>query len=102
MLTFIFCSAEFIQTMNKKYLKHDYKTDVITFDYTEGNTIEGEIFISIPTVQENAAIYTTDFLVELRRVIIHGFLHLCGYNDKSQKQRKEMRERENFHLLFWS
>ena len=81
--------------MNKQYLEHDYYTDIITFDYCEGNTLSGDIFISIDTVQSNANEYNVSFEEELYRIIIHGILHLCGQEDKTPETRAEMTKKEN-------
>ncbi len=94
----IFCSDEYLLQKNRLYLRHDYYTDVITFDYTEGNAIAGDIFISIDTVRVNAETYKEPFERELLRVIVHGMLHLCGYNDQTRAQQKQMREKEDFYL----
>ncbi len=97
-LNFIFCSDEYILKMNKKYLDHDYYTDVITFNYNEKNKISGDVFISKETVFCNADKYGTAFENELNRVMVHGVLHLIGYNDKSEEDKKEMRTKENYYL----
>ncbi|MDR0386272.1 MAG: rRNA maturation RNase YbeY [Prevotellaceae bacterium] len=97
-LCFIFCSDDILLDMNKKHLNHDYYTDVITFDYTSDNTISGDIFISIDRVSENAGKFGTSFDRELDRVMYHGVLHLCGYDDKSENDRRTMREKEDFYL----
>ncbi|MFK8036839.1 MAG: rRNA maturation RNase YbeY [Crocinitomicaceae bacterium] len=98
-ISYIFCTNEYILGINKQYLKHDYYTDIITFDYTEGLVLGGDIFISVETVLENANEYSEgDFSLELNRVIIHGVLHLCGYNDKSDVDQKKMTEMENWAL----
>ncbi|MDR1170730.1 MAG: rRNA maturation RNase YbeY [Prevotellaceae bacterium] len=97
-LCFIFCSDNFLLEMNKKYLNHDYYTDVITFDYTVDNIISGDIFISVERVHENAHRFGAPFSHELRRVIYHGILHLCGYMDKSDDEQRTMREKEDFYL----
>ncbi len=97
-LSFIFCSDNFLLGMNKTYLKHDFYTDVITFDYCENDIISGDIFISIDRIKENAKTFKTTFENELYRVMIHGILHLVGYNDKTDKEQKQMREKENFYL----
>ncbi|OAV73999.1 putative rRNA maturation factor [Bacteroidales bacterium Barb7] len=91
----IFCSDEKILDVNRSYLQHDYYTDVITFDYTEGDCISGDLFISLDTVRSNAADLKTDSGDELHRVIIHGILHLCGINDKLPGEREIMEEAEN-------
>ena len=94
-ISYIFCSDEKILEVNRQYLQHDYYTDIITFDYSEGNTISGDIFISLDTVSTNSQKYNTDFMEELYRVIIHGILHLCGIDDKSEHEEKAMRQAEN-------
>jgi rRNA maturation RNase YbeY len=81
--------------INRQYLQHDYDTDIITFDYTEGDKISGDIFISPNTVKINAESYRTDYEEELQRVIIHGILHLCGMNDKESGEREIMEKAEN-------
>ncbi len=87
--------------MNREHLNHNHNTDVITFDYTEGNIISGDIFISIEEVRENAGIYKSPFEDELRRVMIHGVLHMMGFNDARTREREEMREMENEALNLW-
>jgi len=98
-INYIFCSDKYLLQINKEYLDHHYFTDIITFDNseTEGN-IEGDIFISVDRVKENAESYTVSFELELQRVMAHGLLHLLGYKDKSTKEQSLMRERENFYL----
>ncbi|MBN9295289.1 MAG: rRNA maturation RNase YbeY [Flavobacteriia bacterium] len=81
-LTYIFCDDEYILDVNRQYLDHDYYTDIITFDYSEGGVVSGDLFISLDTVRSNSELFSTPFLQELHRVIIHGVLHLCGYKDK--------------------
>ena len=85
--------------MNKEYLQHDYFTDIITFDYVEGNTISGDLFISVDRVKENAQKFNSSALKELYRVVFHGVLHLVGYNDKTDDEKLVMREKENYYLL---
>ena len=97
-ISIIFCSDDYLLKINKKYLNHDYFTDIITFNYNENNTIIGDLFISIDRVKENAKELKVDFNNELYRVIIHGVLHLCGYNDKTQDQQKEIRTKEDEYL----
>lgn len=97
-LSFIFCSDEYLLKMNNEYLRHDYYTDVITFDYTEKEIITGDIFISVDRIKENALKYNTTFENELQRVMIHGVLHLVGYNDKTEEEQKEMTKKENQYL----
>ncbi len=94
-LAYIFCDDEKILEVNRQYLQHDYYTDIITFDYTEGDVISGDIFISLDTVRSNAAEQGTDYAEELHRVIIHGVLHLCGIDDKGPGQREVMEAAEN-------
>ncbi|MCL1942996.1 MAG: rRNA maturation RNase YbeY [Candidatus Azobacteroides sp.] len=94
-ISYIFCSDEYILRINNQYLKHDYYTDIITFDYSLNNDISGDIFISTDTVKSNSQKYKTDYNEELHRVIIHGILHLCGINDKSSEERADMTEKEN-------
>jgi rRNA maturation RNase YbeY len=98
-ISFVFCNDEFLHKMNLQYLNHDTLTDVITFDYSEDRIVSGDIFISIPRVKENATLYSKGFTDELNRVIIHGVLHLCGYKDKSSKDQKLMRQKEDENLL---
>ena len=101
-ISYIFCSDEYLLVVNKKYLEHDTYTDIITFDYTENSEIiSGDIFISIDRVKENAKEFKVAFEEELRRVIIHGVLHLLGYPDKKPNEEKIMREKENKVLLLY-
>jgi rRNA maturation RNase YbeY len=94
----IFCSDNYILDVNLKYLQHDFFTDIITFDYCEGDTLSGDLFISVDSVRENAAFYGVEFADELNRVIVHGILHLIGYDDHTEKEKKEMRAKENYYL----
>ena len=94
-LSYIFCDDEYILDTNRKYLQHDYYTDIITFDYTEGNRISGDLFISLDTVRTNAEQFEQPYERELHRVIIHGILHLCGINDKGPGEREIMEAEEN-------
>jgi probable rRNA maturation factor len=98
-LSYLFCDDQKILEMNRHYLQHDFFTDIITFDYSEGNSIAGDIIISLETVRSNSQKYQTPFEEELRRVIIHGVLHLCGLRDKNRKEQKEMREAEDKALF---
>ncbi|MCX7833482.1 MAG: rRNA maturation RNase YbeY [Ignavibacteria bacterium] len=86
-----------IKKLNKKYLNHNYETDVLTFRYDD-DIIEADVVISIDTIKENSVRYRTDFFIELYRVIIHGFLHLCGYDDKTKNQKSLMKRKENQYL----
>jgi len=94
-ITYIFCSDNKILKINREFLKHDYFTDIITFDYSERKTISGDIFISLETVKSNSEEYQTDYITELHRVIIHGILHLCGLKDKSPEEKRKMTEAED-------
>ena len=94
-IDYIFCSDEKILEVNRQYLEHDYYTDIITFDYTEGNRISGDLFISLDTVRTNAEQFDQAYERELHRVIIHGILHLCGINDKGPGEREIMEAEEN-------
>ena len=93
-IDYIFCDDAYLLTINQQYLNHDTYTDIITFDYTEGKNIGGDIFISIDRVKENAVKFNVDFLHELRRVMSHGVLHLLGYLDKSAEDAALMRKKE--------
>ncbi len=94
-IAYVFCDDAKILDVNRQYLRHDYYTDIITFDYTEGDTIAGDIFISLDTVRSNAELVGTAYADELHRVIIHGILHLCGINDKGPGERAVMEAAEN-------
>ena len=97
-VSYIFCDDNKILEVNQNYLKHDYFTDIITFDYTEGDKISGDLFISLDTVRTNAEQFAQDYETELHRVIIHGILHLCGINDKGPGEREIMEAEENAAL----
>ena len=98
-LSFIFCSDKYLHQINVEYLNHDTYTDVITFPYAEeGQPIEGDVFISIDRIKENAANFKSTFEMELHRVMIHGTLHLLGYGDKNPEEKLKMTEKENFFL----
>ena len=101
-IAYIFCDDEKILEVNRQYLQHDYYTDIITFDYSEGDVISGDIFISLDMVRTNAEQFATQserfkspYEQELHRVIIHGVLHLCGINDKGPGEREIMEQNEN-------
>lgn len=94
-IAYIFCNDERILEVNREYLQHDYYTDIITFDYCEGDRISGDLFISLDTVRTNAEQFGASYEEELYRVIIHGVLHLCGINDKAPGEREKMEEAEN-------
>ena len=97
-ISIIFCSDNYILDVNQKYLQHDYFTDIITFDYCEGDRLSGDLFISVDSVRENAVEYGTEFSEELYRVIVHGVLHLIGYDDHNDKDIAMMRKKENYYL----
>ena len=94
----IFCSDNYILDVNMKYLQHDYFTDIITFDYCEGKVLSGDLFISVDSVRENSIEFGTDFEEELHRGIVHGVLHLIGYDDHTEEDKKVMRQKENYYL----
>ena len=97
-INFIFCSDEYLLQVNKQYLDHDYFTDIITFDYVEGKLISGDIFVSVDRVSENADKFQVSFDEELRRILVHGVLHLLGYPDKEPEQKKVMTQKEDHYL----
>lgn len=97
-INYIFTSNEQILGVNKQYLSHDYFTDIITFNYNSNRLISGDIYISVETVRSNALVYAVSFEEELHRVIIHGILHLIGFNDKSKEQQAEMTANEDSNL----
>ena len=97
-ISIIFCSDPYILDINQRYLQHDYFTDIITFDYCEGKVLSGDLFISIDTVRENAREYGTTFEEELNRVMVHGVLHLIGYDDHTPAEQQEMRGKEDYYL----
>src|ERR1035437_745173 len=99
-INFIFCSDKFLLALNKKFLKHNTLTDIITFQYPSAK-LSSEIFISIPRVKENAKFFEVSFENELHRVMIHGILHLCGYTDKTPGKKKQMRKREDLYLKIY-
>lgn len=94
-LEYIFCSDEYLLTINQRYLDHDTYTDIITFDLSEGKHLVGEIYISVERVRANADAYNVPFNQELHRIIFHGALHLCGFGDKSKKDKEQMTLLEN-------
>ena len=101
-VAYVFCSDEKILEVNRQYLQHDYYTDIITFDYTRGDVIGGDLFISLDTVRSNAELFAKPYDEELHRVVIHGILHLCGINDKGPGEREVMEEAENRALAMLS
>lgn len=101
-INYIFCSDERELEVNRQFLGHDYYTDVITFDYSTGTTLNGDIFISLDTVRSNAEMVGTTFEDELRRIIIHGVLHLTGQGDKTPETKAQMTAKEDKALAKWS
>ena len=99
-IQYIFCSDEYLLNMNKQFLEHDYYTDIITFDLSEGDETIGEVYISIDRVVENAVKLEIPWTTELYRVIFHGSLHLCGYKDKTKREISIMRDQEEYYLRF--
>lgn len=97
-INIIFCSDNYILDINQRFLGHDYFTDIITFDYCEGEKLSGDLFISIDSVRENSVQYRTEFNDELGRVMVHGILHLIGYDDHTAAQQKQMRAKEDYYL----
>lgn len=97
-ISIVFCSDNYILDVNMRYLQHDYFTDIITFDYCEGNILSGDLFISVDSVRENALEYGVEFLDELDRVMVHGILHLAGYDDHTPEEQKTMRSKEDYYL----
>ena len=97
-INYIFCTDNYLHKINLEYLKHDTLTDIITFNYCTHNIVNGDIYISVERVKENAKKYKKEFTDELHRVLIHGVLHLTGYNDKSDKELEAMRTKEDFYL----
>jgi len=97
-ISIIFCSDDYLLDVNKKHLNHDYYTDVITFDYSEGNDVSGDLFISIDRVVDNAKSFGVSTLDEAHRIIVHGTLHLIGYTDKETNAKEEMTAKEDFYL----
>lgn len=94
-INYIFCSEQKMAEVNMRYLKHDYFTDIISFDYSSGNTISGDLFIAPLTIASNAEQLKQPFRRELFRVLIHGVLHLCGFEDKTEEQQIRMRKEED-------
>ena len=97
-ISIILCSDKYLLEINIEYLKHNYYTDIITFNYVEGNLISGDLFISIDRVKENSIVFKTDLIKELYRVIFHGILHLIGYNDKTEEEKRIMKTKEDLYL----
>ncbi len=100
-LNFIFCSDDFLLDINRRFLSHDYFTDIITFDYSVDKIISGDMFISVDRVKENSLLFNCIFNDEVLRVIIHGILHLLGYNDASDDEKDVMRKLEDEYVLMF-
>lgn len=94
-INYIFCDDEYLVEINQQYLQHDTLTDIISFDYSVGNELHGDIFISIERVRDNAQDFKVSFKEELQRVLVHGVLHYCGYKDKTEADEIVMRNKEN-------
>ncbi|MBD0831242.1 rRNA maturation RNase YbeY [Aestuariibaculum sediminum] len=97
-INYVFCDDDYLYKLNVEFLDHETLTDIISFDYTVGKLIQGDIFISVERVKENAQDFNVPFNKELQRVIVHGVLHYCGYKDKSTSEAKLMREKEDYYL----
>jgi probable rRNA maturation factor len=100
-INYIFCNDEYLHKINVEYLDHDTLTDVISFDYTMGNEISGDVFVSVERVLDNSKDYNTSFDEELKRVLVHGVLHYCGYKDKSEADELLMRSKEEEKLTMF-
>ena len=100
-INYIFCDDEYLLQINQEHLQHDYYTDIISFDYSVGNEINGDMFISVDRVKENAQDFNVTFEDELKRVIVHGVLHYCGYKDKSESDELFMRSKEDEKLAMF-
>jgi len=97
-INYIFCSDDYLLKLNQEYLSHDYYTDIITFNYNELSYLSGDIFISVDRVKENALLFGIDYEMEFLRVLVHGVLHLIGFNDSTDTEEKIMREKEDEHI----
>lgn len=100
-INYIFCDDAYLLKVNQDYLQHDYYTDIITFDKVRGTTINADIFVSLQRISDNASTLSRDYQEELRRVLAHGILHLCGYKDKSEAEEKMMRSKEDHYLALY-
>ena len=101
-INYIFCDDDYLHKLNLEYLNHDTLTDIISFDYSVGNELSGDVFISVERVEENAGDFKVDFDEELKRVMVHGVLHYCGYQDKSELDEKIMRSKEEDKIKMFS
>ena len=97
-INYIFCNDDYLHKLNVDFLDHDTLTDIISFDYSVGKKLQGDVFISTERVEDNAKDFKVSFEAELQRVLVHGILHYCGYKDKTEADAKLMREKENFYL----
>lgn len=97
-INYIFCGDDYLLDINVKYLKHNVLTDIVSFDYSLGKKLSGDIFISVDRVKDNSVKYEVNFDDELHRVIIHGILHFCGYKDKTKEDKRLMRKKEDYYL----
>ena len=97
-INYIFCSDDYLHKLNVEFLNHDTLTDIISFDYSVGKELHGDVFVSIERVDENAKEFNVNFIDELKRVLVHGMLHYCGYKDKTEEDSAVMREKENHYL----
>ena len=97
-INYILCDDEYLLKVNQDFLDHDYYTDIITFDYVKGKTISGDIFVSLPRILDNASTLSQNFESEFNRVLAHGILHLCGYKDKTEEEKSQMRAKEDFYI----
>ena len=100
-INYIFCDDEYLHKINLEYLNHDTLTDIISFDYTMGNEISGDVFVSVERVLDNSKDYNTSFDDELKRVLVHGVLHYCGYKDKGETEEALMRSKEDEKLAMF-
>ncbi|MGL2962613.1 rRNA maturation RNase YbeY [Flavobacterium sp. RSB2_4_14] len=100
-INYIFCDDDYLVEINQQYLKHDTLTDIISFDYSIGNELHGDIFVSVERVRENAIDFNVSFEEELKRVLVHGVLHYCGYKDKSEKDEMLMRQKEEEKMVMF-
>jgi rRNA maturation RNase YbeY len=101
-ISYVFCSDEYLYRLNVDFLQHDTYTDIITFPYSVPPAVEGEMYISIDRVKENAGSFGTEFGAELHRVMVHGVLHLCGYSDETDDEEMNMRQKENEYLALFA
>lgn len=100
-INYIFCDDEYLHKINVEYLNHDTLTDIISFDYTVGNELNGDIFVSVERVEDNAKDFNVSFIEELKRVLAHGILHYCGYKDKSDSEAELMRSKEDEKIVMF-